>query len=161
VTTKSTAIDELPDGLLPPRFSLAVVASPSDIDELGHVSNITYLRWVQDVAKAHSNAVGWNYPRYRELGAVFVVRRHELDYLAPAMDGDALTLTTHIASWSGASCIRLSEIVRSVDGRALAKASTQWALVSLGVNGSSPRPRRIPPELREAFARVVTESVTT
>ena len=82
----------------PPRFRLEVVAEPGDIDRLGHVSNITYVRWIQEVAEAHSASVGWDHAAYVRLGAVFVVRRHEIDYRASALAGDRVVLTT----WAGA-----------------------------------------------------------
>ena len=34
-------------------FSIPVTALAADIDELGHVNNTVYLRWVLDVATAH------------------------------------------------------------------------------------------------------------
>ena len=42
---------------MPEAFELAIPIEPSDIDELGHVNNVTYLRWVQDVAVAPWRAV--------------------------------------------------------------------------------------------------------
>jgi acyl-CoA thioester hydrolase len=31
-------------------FSLAFTANPADIDELGHVNNAVWVRWIQDMA---------------------------------------------------------------------------------------------------------------
>jgi len=132
-----------------PVFQLDIVAAPEDIDELDHVSNIAYLRWVQRVAQAHSDAVGWDYPAYVALGAVFLVRRHEIDYLRPAVLGDRIGLTTWIESWAGASSVRRTSIVRQLDGIELARASTLWALVATDRG----RPVRIPAELKDAFRR--------
>jgi acyl-CoA thioester hydrolase len=128
------------------RFSLPVTAAGTDIDDLGHVSNLVYLRWVQEVAEAHSAAVGWSAEAYRRLGAVFVVRRHELDYLVPAYAGDDLELVTWVADWRGASSTRKTEVVRR-DGVVLARAATLWAFIDL----ERLRPRRIPDELKAAF----------
>ena len=119
------------------------------MDELGHVSNIAYVRWIQEVAKAHSRALGWDHEAYVRLGAVFVVRRHEIDYLAPVYAGDEIRLTTWIKSWSAATCVRATELARVTDERAVARAVTLWALVSTG-NG---RPRRVPPEILASFAK--------
>ena len=126
------------------EHTIEVTAQPADIDENGHVSNLVYLRWVLDVAIAHSEAVGWAHPRYLEHGAVFVVRRHEIDYLAAAMEGDRVQLTTHVEGWSAATSVRKTRIVR--EGKDLARCVTTWAFV--GLNG---RPRRIAPEIVEAF----------
>src|SRR5262245_24721067 len=111
-------------------FELEIVASREDIDGLGHVSNIAYVRWIQDVAVGHSRAVGWDWDQYRARGLVFVVRRHEVEYVLPAMEGDAIRLVTWVTSWRGASCERRTRIVRAADGRELARAVTQWVLVS-------------------------------
>src|SRR3954468_3925811 len=96
----------------PAVFTLAIEVGEDDIDMLGHASNIAYVRWVQDVAVAHSAAVGLDMEKYSQLGAVFVVRRHEIDYLRPVVRGETLQLRTWIDSASAAKCKRATEIVR-------------------------------------------------
>jgi acyl-CoA thioester hydrolase len=130
-----------------PIFTRRSVAQPSEIDELGHVSNVAVVRWVQEAAVAHSSAVGWDFDAYRRHGAVFVVRRHEVDYLRPAFAGDEVVAETWIESWHAASCIRCTRLTRASDGVDLATARTQWVLVST----DSGRPRRIPPIIASAF----------
>jgi acyl-CoA thioester hydrolase len=130
-----------------PVHTERIVVDSSAIDELGHASNIAYLRWVQDAAKAHSKKAGFDYAAYAELGAVFVVRRHELDYLGSALEGDELVVETFIESWGAASSTRKTKITRASDSRVLLEATTTWALVAM----SSGRPRRIPEVLRDAF----------
>ena len=127
------------------RFAIPVVPVASDIDELGHVSNLVYLRWVLDVAMAHSRSLGWDHAAYRALGSVFVVRRHEIDYVAQVTLGQVLSVETWVDSWKLASCIRKTEIVRA--GQVVARAATTWAMIGL-VSG---RPQRMPDELVAAF----------
>lgn len=124
---------------------MPITAVEADIDELGHVSNLVYVRWVLDTALAHSRSVGWDIPQYRELGAVFVVRRHEVDYIAPVTAGQTITAETWVSDWKTASCTRNTELLR--DGKVVAKAATTWALIAL----ASGRPQRIPPALRATF----------
>lgn len=134
-----------------PRHHLELVAQPEDIDELGHVSNITYVRWIQLAATAHSAALGWDHAAYRRLGAVFVVKRHEIEYRAPAFAGERIQLCTWVDWWRTASTMRRTEITREgTRGVAtlLASSSTVWALVAL----DSGRPTRIPEELRRPFS---------
>jgi acyl-CoA thioester hydrolase len=128
------------------RFSIPITATPDDIDELGHVGNLVYLRWVLDVAMAHTRALGYDIPQYQALGAVFVVRRHEIDYIAQVRDGDVLRGDTWISSWRGASCIRNTELVRGE--QVVVRASTHWAFMSL----SSGRPTRIPEPILALFS---------
>ena len=128
------------------RFTIPITAAADDIDELGHVSNLVYLRWVLEVAKAHSAARGWDHARYRDFGAVFVVRRHEIDYVAQVREGEALVAETWVDDWRPASCIRRTELRRGE--HVVARAATTWALISL----ASGRPQRIPDDLRALFS---------
>lgn len=132
-----------------PSFRLALTVTDQDIDPLGHASNIAYLRWIQDVAVAHSEAVGLGFEAYCQIGAVFVVRRHEIDYLRPVLRGEALEARTWICSVMAAKCERATEITRPEDGALVAKATTIWGYVLQ----SSGRPTRIPDEVKAAFAR--------
>jgi acyl-CoA thioester hydrolase len=127
------------------RFSFPITATDADIDELGHVSNLVYLRWVLEAATAHSTARGWGPAEYRALGSVWVVRRHELDYLAQVTAGQQLVAETWVDSWKGASCVRKTEILR--DGVVCARAATTWAFMSL----ASGRPQRIADVVLDAF----------
>ncbi len=117
-----------------------------DIDELDHVSNLVYVRWVLEVARAHSDARGWDHAAYRRLGAIWVVRRHEVDYLQPARRDERVRVTTWVEPWKRVSCVRCTEIVGD-DGRMLARASTTWAFVDLATR----RPTAIPDALQQAF----------
>jgi acyl-CoA thioester hydrolase len=128
------------------RFTLPITATSADIDELGHVSNQVYLRWVLDVAMAHSASLGWDHAAYRALGGIFIVRRHEIDYLAQVTVGQQVIAATWVESWKLASCVRATEITR--DGRLVARAATTWAFMALATS----RPQRIPDELRATFA---------
>ena len=105
------------------RFAIPITPVPDDIDELGHVSNLVYLRWVGEVAMAHSRALGWDYAQYRALGAVFMVRRHEIDYIAQVTLGQRLRAETWVDSWRAASCVRRTEIVRDDDGVVVARGA--------------------------------------
>lgn len=146
-----TAASTLSD---PPRsmtFSHVIDVLDGDIDELGHASNIAYVRWIQDVALAHSTAVGLDVETYRSIGAVFFIRRHEIDYLRPALRGDRLEVRTWIDSVFAAKCHRGTEIVKVSDGGAetmLARSMTTWGCVEIATG----RPTRIPQRVREAFA---------
>ncbi|MCA9654863.1 MAG: acyl-CoA thioesterase [Myxococcales bacterium] len=131
------------------RHALLLTVAAADIDDLDHVSNLVYLRWVLDAARAHSDARGFDHAAYRRLGGIFNVRRHEIDYLAPGRLGDRVEVSTWVDPWKRAWCERRTEIVRVDDGRALARAVTTWAFVDL----ASGRPTRIPDELRAAFER--------
>jgi acyl-CoA thioester hydrolase len=132
-------------------FCLDLAVAAEDIDMLGHASNLAFVRWILEAALAHSAAVGFDLDAYRRLGAVFVVVRHEVDYLRPALRGDALEARTWISTVMAAKCQRATELVRKSDGRLLARGLTTWGYIELATG----RPRRIDEELRVAFDRYV------
>ncbi len=145
-----TAASISPASPAPAVFTLAMEVGDDDIDMLGHASNIAYLRWVQDVAVAHSATVGLDMEGYSQLGAVFVVRRHEIDYLRPVVRGEQLELRTWIDSASAAKCKRATEIVRmSTPEVIVARAMTTWGFIEL----TTGRPTRIPDSVRVAFSQ--------
>jgi len=121
---------------------------PEDaIDELGHVSNLKYLAWMQDIAIQHSAARGWPVERYLDNGAVWVVRSHFITYLRPAFAGETITLGTWVAELKQRSSSRRYLVRRASDQQALVEAETIWVYV----DRQSGRPRRIPDELRASF----------
>jgi acyl-CoA thioester hydrolase len=126
-------------------FLLRVRAEPADIDGLGHVSNLVYLRWVLEAALAHSTAKGLDEATYKARGQGWVVRRHEIDYVRAAFAGDELVVETRVASVAAASSTRRTRILR--DGELLARAATNWAYVDFRTG----RPMRIPEEVKSLF----------
>jgi acyl-CoA thioester hydrolase len=126
-------------------FEISLRPEPGDIDGLGHVNNIVYVRWIQDVATAHWLAISSAAER---ADLAWVVVRHEIDYKAAALLGDALRGRTWVGELTAATCVRHTEITRPGDGRTLVLARTSWCAVT----PASGRPRRIPGEMRARFA---------
>lgn len=132
-----------------PSFVQEIVVAPEEIDELGHVSNIEYVRWIQEVAKAHSRAVGWTKERYDAAKCVWVVRRHEVEYVWPSYVGERIRLETWVENWRGVSSGRRTQITRADDGKEIVRANTLWVLVST----VSLKPIRIFGEMHDEFVR--------
>jgi acyl-CoA thioester hydrolase len=126
-------------------FELECDVLPGDIDELGHVSNVVYVRWVQDVAAAHWRELA---PRSAQAELLWVVVRHELDYKAPAVLGDRVRLKTWVGVASGVLFERYTEVHRIGDGRLLAHGRTMWC----PVDPKTHRPRRVSPEVRALWS---------
>ncbi|WP_444679388.1 acyl-CoA thioesterase [Halomonas sp. E19] len=128
---------------LPAPFVIEFAVGAAAIDEYGHANNAEYLRWVEQVSWAHSERLGLSLARYRELDRAMAVHRHELDYLAPAFEGERLALATWIVGCDGRLTLtRRFQLVRPADGRTLLRARTRFACIEL----SSGRPRRLPEE---------------
>ena len=118
---------------------------PTDIDELDHVNNAVYLRWIQDVATAHWQAVA---SAEAQASVAWVVLRHEIDYKTPALAGDEVLLRTWVGEATRLTFERHTEIQRKRDLQLLSKARTLWCPISTRTG----RPIRVTAELRAQFS---------
>ncbi len=128
------------------RFEYEITVPPEAIDQLGHVNNIEYVRWVQDAAMRHSEAAGLDWAAYQEIGAAFVIRRHAIEYLREAKVGDVLRVATWIEAATRITAERATEI-RNAKGEEIVTARTTWVFVSL----ETMRPVRMPTRVADAF----------
>lgn len=121
-------------------FSLAIKVSKNDIDELGHVNNVVYVRWVQEVAAAHWDSLVSSEIKQKY---VWVVMRHEIDYMSSAFEGDDLKATTWVGESHGARSERFVQITNPKTGKLIAKAKTTWCML----DGVTMRPKRVDEEV--------------
>ena len=127
-----------------PTFELSLTAGPEHIDELGHVNNAVWVQWIQQVAVAHWEAVA---PPAHKNAYFWVVVRHEVDYLRPAHEGDAITARTWVADApQGARFDRFTEFTGPY-GKACVRSRTQWAII----DRASGRPIRVPADVVAPF----------
>ena len=129
-------------------FRRTRVVTPRDIDELGHVNNVRWLQFVAELAGAHVLLHGADLASLRAQGALWVVRRHELDYHRPALPGEEIVEETWVEKMSGAKSERRSRFTRASDGALLVSAVSIWAYV----DAKTLRPTRIPEALRARYA---------
>ena len=126
-------------------FEMTVPVLPSDIDEQNHVNNTVYLRWVQDVATAHWQALA---SAEAQAAIGWVVLRHEIDYKTPATLDDEIVLRTWVGKASRLTFERFTEIRRKSDRQLLSQARTLWCPIDMQ-NG---RPMRVSVEVRAQFS---------
>lgn len=121
---------------VPYQHKIKVTAD--DIDELGHVNNVVYVRWVQEVAAAH-----WEHsaPSPLKTKYAWVVLRHEVDYKNPGFLNDEITGLTWVGEHNGARFDRFVKI-QSAE-KVLAEAKTTWCLL----DAKTFKPIRIPEEI--------------
>ena len=122
---------------------------PDDIDRLGHVNNVAWVRFIVELAVAHSTALGLDERATRACGGIWVVRHHDVTYHRSAGPGDEVAEETWVSSMRGARSHRHARF-RNATGATLVESVTEWAFVE----PASQRPRRIPPEIAEHFDRV-------
>ena len=129
-------------------FQRDFAPQPTDIDANGHVNNVVYLRWIQDMATAHWAAVQ---PLEDQAKWAWIVLRHEVDYRRALLLGE----TAHARTWVAhkAEGPRFDRFVRidGPDGQMCAQARTIWCLIEAATG----RPRRVPPEMVARFGQSV------
>lgn len=126
---------------MPHVFYLPITVAPDDIDELNHVNNIVYLRYVQDAAIGHWKTV----PQEIASQIIWMARRHEIDYLKQAFLGEELVAKTWVDDFVGVKSIRHCEILRGEE--VLARSITHW----ISLDAQTLRPKRITEEIVKQF----------
>lgn len=121
----------------------------TDLDGLGHANNVSYVKWMQSAALAHSAVQGWPVEAYAELGAGWVVRSHFIEYLSPALRGDTIVVRTWVADMKKVTSLRRFRMLtmRADKQILLARAETDWAFVDY----QTTLPKRIPPSVINSF----------
>ena len=124
-------------------FETTYTVIASDIDELNHVNNVVYLRWIQNIANLH-----WTQLKQDEdtSAYVWVVIRHEIDYIGQALLEDSIVAKTWVGETGGIRSIRHVEFYRN--NKLLVKAQTTFCLL----HAKSFKPMRITDEILAMLA---------
>src|SRR5512145_2697690 len=117
----------------------------SVIDENGHVNNVAYVQWMQDIAVEHYSSIGGIAAQGKN--ATWVVREHRIECLLPAFENDEVEIRTWVENIRRVRSLRKYEFVRKSDGRTLVRGETDWVFVDV----KSGRPLAIPQEVVEVF----------
>lgn len=125
-------------------FTMRITAADADIDELGHVNNAVWVRWIQEIAVAHWDAVA---PAEQRETMVWVVTRHAIDYRGNVAAGETVIGETWVPEPPKGA--RFDRHVRFVgaDGRVKVEAVTTWALLERATG----RLMRVRPEIAAPF----------
>ena len=125
-------------------FRLTFEPTPADIDENGHVNNVVYLRWAQDLGVAHWRSLA---PREAQATWAWVALRHEIDYRRELKPGQAAFGRTWVAETAEGP--RFDRFIRIDDegGQMCAQVRTTWVLIEQ----ASGRPRRVPEWITAMF----------
>ena len=125
-------------------FRLEFTPTPTDIDENGHVNNVVYLRWSQDMATAHWRSLA---PPDAQATWAWIALRHEVDYRRALMPGETAQARTWVAETAQGP--RYDRFIRidGPDGQMCAQIHTTWVLIEQATG----RPRRVPEWIIEMF----------
>jgi len=128
----------VPDG----AFTASLrVGSDGLSQTVAHVSNVTYLRWIDRLAELHGESHGCSRSALAARGVMWFVARHEIDYTAETHAGEVLGCATWAVELRRTSLMRRSVIWNIESGVAVCSAISRWAYVDL----STRRPVRIDP----------------
>jgi acyl-CoA thioester hydrolase len=125
-------------------FARTFTAADGDIDELGHVNNAVWVRWVQELAVAHWEAVA---PAEHRDAFVWVVTRHEIDYRGNLGAGASATGETWVPGLPRGARFDRHFRFRGGNGKLLVEGVTTWALL----DRASGRLLRVRPEIAAPF----------
>jgi acyl-CoA thioester hydrolase len=125
-------------------FIAVITPETGDFDENGHVNNVVYLRWVQDMATAHWRSRA---PAEEQHRWAWVVLRHEIDYRRPLLPGETASARTWVGERRGPRYDRFVRI-DGPDGEMCAQSRSEWVLI----DAHTRRPARVPAWMQEMFA---------
>ena len=130
-----------------PIYSKTFTIPQTAIDENGHVNNVAYVQWMQDIAVEHYASIGGIQAQGSD--ATWVVRGHRIEYFLPAFLGEEIEIRTWVENIQRVRSLRMYEFVRKADGKTLVKGETDWVFVDV----KSGRPLAIPQEVKNVFAK--------
>lgn len=110
----------------------------------GDVRPSTILRWAQDAAWIHSEALGYDRAWYLARGLTWLVRAIELAVREPLRFGERVAVSTEVTGFRKVWARRRTEVAR--DGQLLAWVHTDWVMVD-----GRGLPTRIPDEFPRRF----------
>ncbi len=116
------------------------------IDENGHVNNVAYVQWMQDIAVEHYIAIGGI--EAQGDGVAWFIREHRIEYFLPAFEGEEIEIRTWVENIRRVRSLRKYEFVRKSDGKVLVKGETDWVFV----DAKTGAPRAIPEAVWKVFA---------
>lgn len=126
-------------------FELTFEPTPADIDENGHVNNVVYLRWSQDMGTAHWQSL---VPPEAQATWAWIALRHEVDYRRELKLAEICHGRTWVAETAQGA--RFERYIRldHASGQMCAQIQTTWVLIEQATG----RPRRVPQWVTGMFA---------
>lgn len=135
-----------------PVYSKTIVIPQSAIDENGHVNNVAYVQWMQDIAVEHYSSIEGT--KAQGPDATWVVREHRIEYLLPAFAQEAIEIRTWVENIRRVRSLRKYEFVRKADGKMLVRGETDWVFV----DAKTGIPRAVPDVVAKIFSLASTEA---
>lgn len=126
-------------------FEYTITVMPEHLDGQHHVNNVVYVQFMQDAAGKHWDSV----QVISDDPVLWVVRKHEVEFLAPAFLNDLLLIRTWTAKHSAVTWDRHYQIIRLKDQKKIIEAKSVWVLL----DALTGKPRRIDAAILQRFSR--------
>ncbi|HEY0442981.1 MAG TPA: acyl-ACP thioesterase domain-containing protein, partial [Candidatus Limnocylindrales bacterium] len=133
------------EAISPSRYAAAYRVRFDESTPTGTVRTSALLRYAQDVAWIHSDALGFDRDWYAERSLTWLVRAAEVEVLRPIPMGSTLTATTEVVGHRKVWARRRGEF-RLADGVLAATVITDWVMVD-----ARGRPARVPGVIEARF----------
>ena len=134
-------------------YSKTITIPGSAIDENGHVNNVTYVQWMQDIAVEHYSSIGGIEAQGPD--ATWVVREHRIEYLLPALAGEEIEIRTWVENILRVRSLRKYQFIRKADGKTLVKGETDWVFMDV----KTASPRAVPEAVAKIFSTTDSKDV--
>ena len=128
-----------------PIYSKTIHIPESAIDENGHVNNVTYVQWMQNIAVEHYASIGGIEAQGAD--STWVVREHKIEYFLPAFLSEEIEVKTWVENIRRVRSLRKYEFTRTSDGKTLVKGETDWVFVDVKTGS----PRAVPEAVIKVF----------
>jgi len=125
-------------------FMRMLSPEPGDFDQMGHVNNTVYLRWVQDIATTHWFTIA---PEDMAHACLFVVLKHTIEYRSPIEPGQDVEVRTWLGGAKGPRFGRFVDIRTPGAKRYSARAETIWCFI----DAETRRPKRVSQNVLDVF----------
>ena len=135
-------------------FCINVVAASTDIDSFGHVNNVVYIKWLEQLAWAHSSALGLSESDCVAMARGMAVRRINVEYLSACYAGDEIVVGNWISASDGKLRVtRRYQLIVPATNTTVRRGEVDFVCMNL----QSGRPARFPARFSDAYGVTLLE----
>jgi len=119
-----------------------------EIDQAQHVNNAVYLSYAEDCRFQLLKHFNWPMQRIMDAGRAILIRKHQIQYVQPALFDDEIEVASYGYAVQRASAMRYYSITRANDGALLAQVNSldEWVELETG------QPAQFPDQFLADFA---------
>lgn len=128
-------------------YSTIFHARGYELGDDGKVSHGVFVQWFEEAAIQASTVAGYGLAEYDALGAVWIMRDIDAEFVGTVEYGDPVAVTTWVSDFKRVQSHREYEARNATTGALLARARTQWVFWDV----VKMMPRRLDPQMLARF----------